>query len=127
MSLEIIPLQATYCPDRSDVVRFGAKPRGFVIEELVAMVLRDAKRHIKIQDERGPYGEPMTTARLDIADGMGNLRDLEQSILTRARMQADAELSVRHWALANAEKEFADRFRGAIEEFLGYDECAGRR
>lgn len=127
MSLEIIPLQATYCPDGSDLVRFGAKPRQFVIEELVAMVLQDAKRHIKIQDERGPYGEPMTTARLDIAGGMGSLRDLEQSILTRARMQADAELSVRRWALASAEAEFVDRFRAAVEEFWGYDECAGRR
>lgn len=131
MTVKVIPLEACVrLPDAYSMEMQLAPHKAYsrCEREVKALLLRDLERFIQTEDVNEPWrGSSVIRASITIAEGWGDIEPMARRILEIARAQGEMENRVRTAALEDAEASFADRFQQAIAEFLGYDECAGRR
>ena len=114
-------------------------PREIAERRIRHQIMGLVEQMIQIEEvPRGGYlGERCLRGTLYVADGWRGTEAVAERIvaeandlLHRAMENAIAwgeEAAVREAALAKAEAEFSQRFRTAVSEFMGYDECMGRR
>lgn len=146
MNAQIIPLQVDHCPDPTSFdARF--RPREFTERHLKSELLRYVEKHIEIVEFKGPYGEPGIRARIFLADGWGDIEEMRSDVLRQAQYALSAAMDSNfRWESERMEKrnaldeerakftaemeraqaDFRARFQASIQEFWGYDECAGR-
>lgn len=131
MTVKVIPLEACFrLPDaHSPEMRFAPhKVYAKCEREVKDILLREVEKRIHTEDINEPWlGSTVIRASISIADGWGDIEPMARRILELARRQGEMENQERRRALASAEAAFQERFQNAIEEFWGYDECAGRR
>lgn len=135
MNAQIIPLQVDHCPDpMSFDARF--RPREFTERYLKRELLAAVEKYIEITDFDGPYGCPGISARIYLAEGYRSLEQEASRIVEHAHLQAagvqmelsmwESNLCRKQAELEAAQADFRARFQASLQEFWGYDECAGR-
>jgi hypothetical protein len=139
MNPKIIPIEAMVEIDPI-LARVGrGVPPEFAKDHLKRQILAAVEKHIEFAEiapgEVGPHA--VMRAMVYLADGWGDAESMVQDLARRANgameqathmsWHLDKERREHQAEMARARNEFHDRFQRSIEEFLGYDECVGRR
>lgn len=139
MNPKIVPLEVMVEIDPI-LARVGrGVPAEFAKDHLKRQLLAAVEKHIEFAEiapgEVGSYAE--MRARIYLAEGWGDAEAMAAEIARRASIamdqamrmgwQLDKERKQHEAEMARARGEFRESFQRSIEEFLGYDECAGRR
>jgi len=114
-------------------------PRHIAERQIRHKIMLRVEQMIQIEEvpDGGTHGAQCLRGTLYVADGWRGAEAAADRIVAEANhmlahaiqtmLSWEGEAKSREAALAKAEAEFSQRFRTAVSEFMGYDECVGRR